>query len=82
MTKYVSEREINNRFGFHPATNQTRPLHEESREAFTDLAHWVNETLPEGREKSLCLTAIQEAAMWSNAAIACNLAPLEEKNEE
>jgi len=68
--------EIANRFGFHPATDETREMHSHVRESFIDLANELNSFLPESREKSLFLTALQEAAMWANASIACNLAPL------
>ncbi len=73
----VMDEELENRFGFHPATDETRALHEEIRATFIDTAKYLNDTLPDSREKSCALTALQEAAMWSNAAIACNLAPLE-----
>jgi hypothetical protein len=68
--------EINNRFGFHPATEETRPMHESTRAKFIEFAEYLDITLPDSREKSCALTALQEAALWSNAAIACNLAPL------
>lgn len=68
--------EIENRFGFHPATDETREKHLEIREAFIELGKLLVELLPESREKSLAFTALQEASMWSNAAVACNLAPL------
>lgn len=69
--------EIKNRFGFHPATEETRPMHEMIRRDFIHHAEVLNELLPDGREKSLVMTSLQEAAMWANAAVACNLAPLE-----
>lgn len=68
---------VKNNFGFHTANDASRPLHEESRRRFKDLADWVIDNVPVGREQSTCLTALQDAAMWSNAGIACNLAPLE-----
>ena len=71
---------IENRFGFHPATDETRPKHEDVRVEFIAMAHSLESICPNpSREFSLCLTALQEAAMWANASIACNLAPLEEK---
>jgi len=63
--------EINRRLGFHPATDETIPKFESNRAFFIDLADWLDHNLPDGREKSLALTALQEALMWSNAAVAC-----------
>lgn len=76
-TGYMDIMEIKNRFGYHPATDDTKALHEAIRCSFTAMAEVLNILLPDSREKSLALTALQESAMWSNAAIACNLAPLE-----
>lgn len=63
--------EIDRRFTYHaPPPNRVR-LHEDLRSAFRELAHVLNETLPEGREKSLALTQLQDGLMWANASIAC-----------
>lgn len=35
-----------------------------------ELALLVDELCPEGREKSLAITKIEESVMWANAAIA------------
>ena len=67
---------VANDFGFHPANDITRPLHQATRTRFRRLAEWIVEHTPASREQSLALTALQEAAMWTNAAIAVNLAPL------
>lgn len=69
--------ELQKRFGYHKANERTIPMHQEIREMFLDLAENLNEMLPEGREKSLAFTTLQEAAMWSNASVACNLAELD-----
>ena len=34
------------------------------------LASVLNDTLPEGREKSLAMTKLEEVMFWSNASIA------------
>ena len=65
--------EVRNRFEFHPATPSTGPIHDRIREVFRETAEWVNDAenlIPECREKSLSLTALQEAMMWANAAVA------------
>jgi hypothetical protein len=70
--------ELHRRLGYHPATEATIPHYEESRARVLELAcHW-DETLPNGRELALALTALQEALMWANAAVACSLAPLQD----
>jgi len=75
----IGKQEIDNRFGFHPATPETIPLHEQVRTRFAELAYWLDETLPDSREKSLTFTELQVTAMHANATIACNLAPLEKR---
>lgn len=72
----VGRSELENRFGFHPATDESRPKHQQVRESFVDFADDLDQLLPDGREKSLVMTALEEASMWANAAIARNLAPL------
>lgn len=67
---------IDNDFAYHAATAETGPMHDEVRAHVKELAHYLIDTVPFGREYSLMLTALQEAQMWANAAIACNLAPL------
>lgn len=76
MGQFTTNEDLENRFGFHKATEETAPMHQWTRELFLEVATALNAKLPEGREKSLAFTALQEAAMWSNAAIACNMAPL------
>lgn len=63
--------EIDRRFSYHPPPPNRAALHEDLRGAFRELAHVLNETLPEGREKALALTQLQDSLMWTNAAIAC-----------
>jgi len=75
--RYTTDEDLAKRFGYHKATEQTIPMHQEVRGMFLDMAEALNALLPEGREKSLAFTALQESAMWSNAAVACNLAPLD-----
>lgn len=74
----VGGAEIDRRLGYHPATAETIPLYEANRAAAVAWACHIDRTCPPGRELALALTAAQESLMWANAAVACNLAPLED----
>jgi hypothetical protein len=69
--------EIVKRLGYHPGTPTTIPAFEDNRHRFIELALHMDETLPDSREKSLCMTSLQEALMWANAAVAIHLSPTE-----
>lgn len=63
--------DLDNRFAYHPPKDDaTREAHERVRTLCRALAEELNRMLPEGREKSLAVTHLEEVAMWSNAAIA------------
>lgn len=62
--------ELEERFTFHPATEKTGPLHDEVRLRHLDLAYWVLHNVPDSREQSLALTALQQSMMWANGAVA------------
>jgi hypothetical protein len=63
--------DIEHRFAFHTAsTQEKRDEHTSVRAAHRDLALKVLHDAPDGREKALALTKIEEAMFWANAAIA------------
>lgn len=63
--------DITNRFSFHPAdTEEKRAAHEHIQARCRELAHELNEALPEGREKSTAITKLEEVMFWANAATA------------
>lgn len=62
--------EVATRFQFHPATPVTGPVHDAVRLHHGDLAAWVEENVPAGREQSIALLKLQESMMWCNAAVA------------
>lgn len=69
----MTPEDIDNRFAFHAATTEEkRDAHTSVRQNCRALADFLNEKLPEGREKSLAITHLEEAMFWGNAALARN----------
>jgi hypothetical protein len=63
--------DIENRFAFHAATtDEKRDAHTSVRQSCRRLADFLNDKLPEGREKSTAFTKLEEVMFWSNAALA------------
>lgn len=59
-----------NRFSYHAPKDDQTERYEEMRRVGLYFAGVVNTKTPPSREQSLALTAIEEAVMWANAAIA------------
>ncbi len=67
----MEQSDLDNRFQYHaPPDQETVNRHANVRRACQDAAEAVNINAPEGREKSLAVTKLEEALMWANAAIA------------
>lgn len=65
---------IEHNFTYHPPkTDEVVLAHEQTREAFRNLALYVDRNIPDSREKSLAITNLEQAMMWSTAAIARNM---------
>ncbi len=67
----MAPEDIEHRFAFHAATTQEkRDAHTSVRQHCRRLADELNEQLPDGREKSLAITKLEEVMFWGNAALA------------
>lgn len=65
--------DIAHRFAFHAATTVEKKMeHASVRVHCADLAHFIDENVPDGREKALAITKLEEVMFWANAAIARN----------
>jgi hypothetical protein len=62
--------ELETRFTYHPPQSWQIPFYEEMRVRGFTLAEWIDQRLPDCREKSLALTSIEQAIMWANAGMA------------
>lgn len=63
--------DIEHRFAFHAASRQEKAdEHTSARQGCRQLADALNELLPDGREKALAITHLEETMFWANAAIA------------
>jgi hypothetical protein len=58
------------RFTYHAPHGDQADRYERIRAYVADVADVVCRLTPESREQSLALTALEEAVMWANAAIA------------
>lgn len=78
----LGKEEIRNRFGFHKGTiegpNATAPKHADLREVFIGLAEYLDETLPEGRARSVAFTELETASMWAHKSVAETAPVIEE----
>lgn len=69
----MSTADMDHRFGFHAATTTEKKLeHSSVRAAFLSVSYKMDNDLPDGREKALAITKLEEAMFWANAAIARN----------
>ena len=72
--------DIRNTFRYHSPSEKSVRVHEDIRERMTNFVLHVAQYLPESREKSLFMTACQQAQMWANSSIAIHGLP-DKENE-
>lgn len=62
--------ELEIRFTYHAPKDDQPQRYVLLREAAKEFAKLINNQVPESREQSLALTALEEAVFWANAGIA------------
>jgi hypothetical protein len=69
--RFTTDEELRHRAAYHPPrSEETVQAHERVRSDITALTLVWNTILPEGREKSMALTFLDQAMWAANAAIA------------
>lgn len=63
---------IERKFTYHPPKPGQPERYQTIREVVKTAALIIEAECPEGREKSLAMTNLENAVMWANAAIARN----------
>lgn len=66
----ISQGDLNNRFTYHAPTVEQANDYVKVRQAALSFATLIVQTVPPGRQCSLAITAVEEAVMRANAAIA------------
>lgn len=62
--------DLTNRFRFHRADESKAAKHTIIRQKCFELACELNNLIPDGREKSLAITNLEDVMFWANAALA------------
>lgn len=68
----MEEHDLGWRFAYHRLDEAKAELHGNVRIKCQELAEFIANEIPVGREQSLALTKIEEAMFWANAGIARN----------
>lgn len=68
----MDKEDLINRFNYHSPDEEKAKAHANVRATLLWAASLINELIPEGREKSLAVTKLEEAMFWANAGLARN----------
>jgi hypothetical protein len=55
-----------------PQKPETNYMLDEITRRFIEVGQFFVDVLPDGREKALCMTKLEEASMWAKASVARN----------
>lgn len=62
--------DIETRFTYHAPRGEQPQLYEDLRRKAKELAYVIDLSMPDGREKALALTNLEQAMFWADAGIA------------
>lgn len=65
----MNKEQIINNFTYHKPTDDMIPKFEKLRNKAREFSLLIDELVPDGREKSLAQTKLQEVVMWANTGI-------------
>lgn len=68
----IDPKDLENRFTYHSSTAEQTQKYELIRSIAHSYSTVLNEMVPDGREKALALTKLEELVFWANAAVARN----------
>ena len=68
----ITQDDIQKRFTYYVPNDEQIPRYKAIRRTALEFATLIFESTPSSREQSLAITALEEAVMWANAAIARN----------
>lgn len=72
----MNKAQIDNIFTYHAPGGTQQERYVALRDKAKELAHLINDSCPESREKSLALTNLQQSVQMANASIAINEVPV------
>ena len=64
--------DLDHNFKYHAPDVDKRKRHEALRDECKELAFFILNNCPNGRESTIAIRKVEEAMMWGNAAIARN----------
>ena len=67
-----TDADLENRFLYHSGPPSRSVKHAKGSDLFLGFAKELRDLMPEGRNHSLALTALEDARMRANAALACD----------
>lgn len=68
----LTTEEITNRVTYHAPSSDGVAKHAALSGKFIEIMHDIDALVPDGREKAIVMTKLEEAKMWASAGVARN----------